>query len=31
MQRLLEARFTTVLSGGGAPEPLLVRVSIDRK
>ena len=23
MQRLLEAGFTTVLSGGGAPEPLV--------
>src|SRR5512139_3230494 len=31
MRRLLEAGFTTVLSGGGAPEPLVaVRDQIDR-
>ncbi|HMA11014.1 MAG TPA: amidohydrolase family protein [Steroidobacteraceae bacterium] len=31
MQKLLEAGFTTILSGGGAPEPLIaVRDQIDR-
>lgn len=31
MQRLLEAGFTTVLSGGGAPEPLVaLRADIDK-
>ena len=31
MQKLLEAGFTTVLSGGGAPEPLIaLRNQIDK-